>query len=145
MLEDYLIVHKSILPDYYDKVISARQMLSEGKARDIKDAAKLVGISRSTYYKYKDYVFEPAELTNDRKAVLTVMLDHQPGRLSALISCISSYGGSILTIDQSLPIRNVASVTVCIETGNLSCRLQDLITAISTIPGTNNPKLIAIE
>ena len=145
MLEDYLIVHKSILPDYYDKVIAARQMLSEGKARDIKDAAKLAGISRSTYYKYKDFVFEPAELTNDRKAVISVMLDHRPGRLSALISCMSSFGASILTIDQSLPVRNVASVTVCIETGGLRCTLQELINAIADIPGAKNPKLVAIE
>ena len=55
MLDNYLIIHKSILPEYYEKVLEARHLLEEGKAKDVSQAVKEVGISRSTYYKYKDY------------------------------------------------------------------------------------------
>ena len=48
----YLVVDKSILPGYYEKVEEARKLLESGKVKDVSQAAKQVGISRSTYYKY---------------------------------------------------------------------------------------------
>ena len=58
---DYLIVHEKVLPDYFEKVVAARELLRRGKIREVSEAARTVGISRSTYYKYKDYVFMPSE------------------------------------------------------------------------------------
>ena len=51
MLENYLIIHKDILPDYYEKVIEARRLVESGKVKDVSQAVKQVGISRRTYYK----------------------------------------------------------------------------------------------
>ena len=81
MLENYLLIHKDILPDYYEKVLAVRRMLENGKEKDVSHAVKLAGISRSTYYKYKDYILEPTELDSGRKAVLSMLLDHEPGVL----------------------------------------------------------------
>ena len=67
MLENFLIVNKEILPDYYEKVVEARNMINEGRVKGISEAVKQVGISRSTYYKYKDYIFAPGENTSGRK------------------------------------------------------------------------------
>ena len=55
----YLIVDKSILPDYFEKVIEVRNLLRDGKFQNVSEAVKEVGISRSTYYKYKDFIFLP--------------------------------------------------------------------------------------
>ena len=74
MLENYLIVHKSVLPDYYEKVVETRRLIEEGKVSDISTAVKVTGISRSTYYKYKDYILEPSDMNDGRKAVLSMML-----------------------------------------------------------------------
>ena len=52
MLDNYLIIHKSILPEYYEKVVAARRLLEDGRVREVSQAVKQVGISRSTYYKY---------------------------------------------------------------------------------------------
>ena len=82
MLDDYLIVHKSILPDYYEKVVSARLLVESGEAKDVSDAVRRVGISRSTYYKYKDFIFEPYDIQGGKKAVLSMMLTHEQGVLS---------------------------------------------------------------
>ena len=49
MLENYLIVHKSILPDKYEKVLEARRLLETGQEKEVSQAARRVGISRSTY------------------------------------------------------------------------------------------------
>ena len=74
MLSDYLIVHKSILPEYFEKVLECRRLMESGKVREVSQAVRQVGISRSTYYKYKDYIFEPTDLTGSRKAVFSMHL-----------------------------------------------------------------------
>lgn len=55
---EYLIVHKSILPPYFEQVIAARELINNQKI-NICDACKMQSISRSTYYKYKDFIFRP--------------------------------------------------------------------------------------
>lgn len=145
MMDNYLMVHKSVLPDYFEKVVEARRMLEDGRAKDVSSAVKLSGISRSTYYKYKDYILEPSEMGEGRKAVLSVMLDHEPGVLSALLSVISDAGCSVLTITQSLPIHSRADVTISLDVSAMSGSLDDLLSAISCTPGAENPKLLAVE
>ena len=145
MLEDYLIIHKSILPDYYEKVLEVRRLMETGKVREISQAVKQVGISRSTYYKYKDYILEPAEMTDDRKAVFSMMLTHSPGVLSRVLSYISDMGGSVLTITQSVPIRNTASVTLTLDISAVGGNPDSLYAGFEKIPGVSNVRLIAVE
>ena len=145
MLENYLIVHKSVLPDYYEKVLEARRLMENGRAREVSQAVKQVGISRSTYYKYKDYVFAPSDMAEGRKAVLSVMLDHTPGVLSALLTQISQAGASVFTISQSPPVHEVASVTLTLDISELTLNMDRLLELISAVPGADAPRLIAIE
>lgn len=144
-MEDYLLIHKSILPDYYGKVIEARRLLANGEAKDVSQAVRLVGISRSTYYKYKDFILEPTELSVGKRAVISVMLSHEPGVLSALLSTISAAGASVLTITQSLPIRGQASVTVSLDVGNTTLSMNELMAGLSRCPGADRLKLLAVE
>ena len=50
MLENYLIVHKSVLPDYFDTVLAVRRRLESGQQRDVSQACREAGISRSTAF-----------------------------------------------------------------------------------------------
>ena len=145
MLENYLIIHKSILPEYYEKVLQVRRLMESGRRREISQAVKQVGISRSTYYKYKDFIFEPSDMAEGRKAVLSVMLDHEPGVLSALLARVSEAEGSVLTITQSLPIHSKASVTISLDISSMPGSLSDLLAAIENTPGVENPRLLAVE
>jgi len=115
MLENYLIVHKSILPEYFETVLKAKHLLEEGKAKNVMQATRMVGISRSTYYKYKDYILEPIRISDGRKAVISMLLSHETGILSHVLSKISEAGASILTITQSLPVHGNASVTITLN------------------------------
>ena len=145
MLDSYLIIHKSILPEYYEKVLEVRRLLEDGTVREVSQAVKQVGISRSTYYKYKDFILEPSEMSIGRKAVLSVMLSHETGVLSAVLAHISELGGSVLTITQSLPIHGKASVTLTLDTSGMPGALNQLMEALAKTPGAENPKLIAVE
>ena len=145
MLDDYLIVHKSILPDYYEKVIIAKKMIENGDVKDVSRAVKIVGISRSTYYKYKDRLLEPSDMSEGRMAVISVMLSHEPGILSGLLSKISEVGGSIVTITQSMPIHDRAQVTLTLDVSAIQGSLEDFMAGLSDTPGVEKPKLLAVE
>ncbi len=144
-MSDFLLVHKSILPDGFEKIVEARRKLSSGEAKDVSQAVKLVGISRSTFYKYKDYVFEPAELSASRRAVFSMMLSHEPGVLSTLLTLISGFGGSVLAITQSLPIRGRASVTVSLDIGALTLPFRELTEKLEQCPGVDQLRVLAVE
>lgn len=141
----YIIVDKSILPECYEKVIEARTALNEGKFRDVSEAVKSVGISRSTYYKYKDFVFAPNDFASCRKATISFSLAHEAGKLGEVIKVISSSGANILTITQNLPINGKAHVVISIDFTNSDIGIDDIIKKISDTKGTSGTKLIAVD
>ena len=145
MLENYLIVHKSILPDFFDNILEAKHLLEEGKAKNVMQATKMVGISRSTFYKYKDYILEPIRMSEGRKAVISMLLSHETGILSHVLSVISQAGASILTITQSLPVHGNASVTITLDISAMPAAITNLLKDIDDCQGVENAKLIAID
>ena len=145
MLKDYLIVEKSALPDYFLKVVEARRLLESGACQQVSGACEQVGISRSTYYKYKDKVIEPTHLTVGRKAVLMLMLDHESGVLSKVLNRLTGFAVNILTITQSLPIHDRASVTISMDISELSDTLDAMLEALSQVPGVESLRLVAVE
>ncbi|MCF0238728.1 MAG: ACT domain-containing protein [Sphaerochaetaceae bacterium] len=144
MLEDYLIVHKSILPTYMPLVLEAKRLIDTGKTPNVSQAVKEVGISRSTFYKYKDYILEPDTGIVARRAILSMMLNHETGVLSAVLSTISKALGSILSINQSLPIHNMANVNISLDISKVDS-FESLISQIDLINGVRNLKVLAVE
>ena len=145
MLENYLIVHKSILPDFFDNILEAKHILEEGKAKNVMQATKMVGISRSTFYKYKDYILEPIRMSEGRKAVISMLLSHETGILSHVLTKVSDAGASILTITQSLPVHGKASVTITLDISGMPSLVTGLLKDIDECQGVENTKLIAID
>ena len=145
MISDYLIVHKSALPDTFGKVIETRKLIESGRISDVSQAVKQTGLSRSTYYKYRDLVFEPSSVTEGQKAVFMAMLDHVPGTLSSLLNCISSSGANVLTISQSIPVSGMASVTFSLDIGSLSVSVDELSSSVSALKGVQSIRLISLE
>ena len=145
MNSKYLLVDKCILPSYYDKVIEARTLLSSGKIKDVSEAVKEVGISRSTYYKYKDYIFTTNSDTDGRKAVISFTLSHKPGILSEVLAKLSEDGANILTITQNLPINSKAHVVMSLDISSLKCDIETLVKEINAIDKVSGTKLISIE
>jgi len=145
MKGDYLIVHKKILPVYYEKVLEARNLLESGAERDVSAAVRAVGISRSTYYKYKDYIYSPDGGEMGRKAVISMLLSHEIGVLSTVLNKLSTLGVNVLTISQNLPIRDVASVLMTLDVSQMNVNAEETMQALSVIPGVESLSLVAIE
>lgn len=145
MKSKYLLVDKEILPECYLKVMEAKELLLSGKAKDITEASKIIGIARSTYYKYKDYVFAPNSDTECRKAVISFTLYHKSGILSIVLNELSEKGVNILTITQNLPVNQRANVVISMDVSRVEGDISVLLDAIGAIDGVSSAKLLAIE
>lgn len=145
MLDSYFIVHKSVLPEYFEKVVEAKRLLENGSVRDVSKAAQAVGISRSTFYKYRDFVFEPSSMSEGRHAVLSMVLSHETGVLSRLLARVSTLGASVLTITQSLPVRQKAGVTLSLDVSGMNSTTNELLEALESAPGVEQVRLVAVE
>ena len=145
MDQEYLLVYKSVLPNSFSKVVEAKELLRSGEAADVSEAVRKVGLSRSTYYKYKDYIFEPEESDSVRTAVVSVVLKHEPGVLGGMLTRLSEAGVSVLAIDQSLPIRNKAAVMLSLDLSGMVGDLKDLERVISESKGTEQVRMVAVS
>lgn len=145
MLSKYLLVDKEILPSYYEKVIEAKLLITSGKAKDVSEATKIVGISRSTYYKYKDYVFYANSDTESRKAVISCTLYHKSGVLGEVLNLLSLKGANILTITQNMPVNNRAHVVLSIDVSKMVEATEEILKSLGAIDGVSNVKLVAME
>lgn len=145
MKDKYLIVSKEILPDYYEKVVEAKIILEAGKIKSVTEAVKLVGISRSTYYKYKDHVFLPCNSTIGKKALISMMLEHKKGVLSEVINYLSTVNVNILTISQNIPINNSASVIVSLDISDIVISIEEIVIGLKKLSHVLSSKLISLE
>ena len=92
---DYLIVHKKILPEYFNQVIQARSLLENHEVETVTEAVKKVGISRNTYYRYKDYLFEISDNATSRTMTISLLLKDESGALTAVLQTLSKAQASV--------------------------------------------------
>jgi len=145
-MQKYLIIDTAILPSCYEKVIAAKELIETGQAKDVSEAVRKSGVSRSTFYKYKDYVFAPGKDSSlGKKAVVSFNLTHKAGALSEVLSYISGANANILTINQNLPIGGKAHITLSIETLELEIDLEEMVKQLNQISGVSSVRLVAIE
>ena len=131
----FFLVRGESLPEAIKKTSRVKEMLKRGDAKTINEAVERMELSRSAYYKYKDYVFPFYEASKNKIVTLTFLLEHKKGVLSSVLNAISSDGGSVMTITQRIPLQGVANATVSIETLNLTIDLEALLDKLRMIDG----------
>ncbi|MBS7527382.1 ACT domain-containing protein [Fusibacter paucivorans] len=141
----FLLIHIDVLPDVFLKVVEAKELIKDGKVNSVSEATKMVGISRSTFYKYNDYVFTLADGVIGKKATISMSLDHHSGILSKVLDRVALYNGNILTISQSTPIDRKANVTITIDISEISTSFTALTGELKAIEGVYKFNLVAIE
>lgn len=129
----HYIVEGSVLPDVFKKVIEAKKLLEADMKLSINAACEKVDISRSTYYKYKDSVFEFYESRKAKIVTFSLNLMHEPGVLSQILDTVAQSRANILTINQNIPVNGMALVTISIETMNMNKSVQELINSLTEI------------
>lgn len=137
---NYLLVDKSILPKVYVKVLEAKSLLQSGEASNASQAAKMAGISRSAYYKYKDKIFEYSEQGDDVSTVNAKLKDNA-GVLSAVMNVLYVAGANILSINQSIPLNGVADVSITFSFADSEVSQDELIEKIKEVGGVKAAEL----
>lgn len=142
---NYYIIKKKALPEVFLKVVQAKHLIEKEKAITVQEAVDKVGISRSSFYKYKDCIFPFYE--NMRGSVITVAMkiDDEPGLLSRVLNGIADFKANILTIHQTIPINGVADITFSIEVLPGTGEIQDMLDNIEKFDGIHQVKILARE
>lgn len=139
----YVLVDESVLPEVYSKVIFAKQLLTSGAADSASQAAKLAGLSRSAFYKYKDFVFSYNKSTAERIVTICFTLKDKPGVLSQLLAELYRLGANILTVNQNIPIQNTALVSITARVDSLTVSVDEMLSVLKGIEGVKTLQQIS--
>lgn len=141
----YFIVKKKAVPDVLLKVVEAKRLLDSEKVYTVQEAADIVGISRSSFYKYKDDIFPFYENTRGKTITFMLQIDDIPGLLSNILNCVAKNEANILTIHQSIPVNGIASLTLSIEIPSKLIDTSVLFNEIESINGIHYIKILSRE
>ena len=141
----FYVVKEQAVPEVLLKVVEAKKLLDSGRAHTVNEAADQVGINRSSFYKYKEDIFEFHEHSQGTTITLTFQMEDEPGLLSDVLKIIAQFGANILTIHQSIPINGVASLSLSIQVLPTTGDVSDMLEAMEAQKGVRNVKLLAKE
>lgn len=141
----YFVVKEKAVPEVLLKVVEAKRLLETEKVLTIQEAVDAVGISRSSFYKYKDDIFQFHDNSQGKTITLTFQMDDEPGLLSEVLGVISQFGANILTIHQSIPINGMASLSLSIQILQTTGNVSQMIAEMENKQGVHHVKILAKE
>ena len=141
----YFVVKKKALPEVLIKVVEAKRLLASERGLTIQEATDQIGISRSSFYKYKDDIFPFHENEKGQTSTLVVQMDDTPGLLAEILRDVAEYGANILTIHQSIPLNGVATLTLSVEILSTTGNISDMVAEIEENQGVHYLKIVGRE
>ena len=141
----YFVVKQKAVPEVLLKVVEAKKLLETVRAITVQEAADRVGISRSSFYKYKDDIFPFHETTKGKTITMVIQMDDEPGLLSGVLKTIADFHANILTIHQSIPVNGIATLTLSIDILPQTGDVAEMVTKIESVGGMQYVKILARE
>lgn len=145
MQPKYYLVERTLLPEVFQRVIIANEAIASGRATTASEAARLAGLSRSAYYKYKNGVRPFFEAATDHIVTFHCMLRDQPGALSRVLGLIANSGANLLTVNQSIPMSGQAAVTISLRTGDMQYSIEKLLLLAEALEEVRKIEILASE
>ncbi len=142
---NYFVLKKKAVPEVLLKVVEAKRLLDSGRAESVQEATEQVGISRSSFYKYKDDIFPFHDNVKGKTITMVIQMDDEPGLLSVVLKVVADYQANILTIHQSIPINGVASLTLSVEVLKSTGDISQMVETIERQTGIHYLKILARE
>ena len=140
--DKFYLVQEDILPEAIKKTIKVKEILKLGEVKTINEAVEKMDLSRSAYYKYKDFVLPFYEASINKIVSVSFVLDNKQGVLSNVLNMISEDKGNVLTINQGIPLQGVAVATISIETKNMNIDLEALLDKLRLVNGVRRLEVI---
>ena len=143
----YFVVKERAVPEVLLNVVAAKKLLESKRAATVQEAADAVGISRSSFYKYKDDVFPFHDNAKGKTITFMIQMDDEPGLLSDVlhIVAIAENHGNILTIHQSIPISGIATLTLSVQILQGEGDAEAMVDDIEQMEGIHYLKILGRE
>ena len=143
--KQYYVVTQNAIPEVLLKVVEVKRLLAGKPPVTVSEATAKVGLSRSSFYKYKDDIFEFHENALGKTVTFVLEILDEPGLLSDVLRIIAQCGANILTIHQSIPINGLADISLSIELKEDSLSLGDIVEEMRLVTGIHEIKIVARE
>ncbi len=141
----YFVLKERAVPEVLLKVVEAKRLFDSGKVPSVQEATEMVGISRSSFYKYKDDIFPFHETARGKTITMVIQLDDEPGLLSVILKIVAEYHANILTIHQSIPINGIASLTLSVDILQQTGNVEEMMNQIEKMEGIHGVKILGQE
>ena len=141
----YYVLKEKAVPEVLLKVVEAKRLIESGKIASVQEATEKVGISRSSFYKYKDDIFPFHENSKGKTITMVLQMDDEPGLLSGVLKTIADFHANILTIHQSIPVNGIATLTLSIDILPQTGDVAEMVTKIESVGGIQYVKILARE
>lgn len=144
-MSEYYVIRRKAVPEVLLSVVEAKRLIETHKVSTIQEAVELVGISRSSFYKYKDDIMEFHDNSQGTTLTISFQIDDEPGILSDILKIIANHGANILTIHQTIPINGMAALSISIQILENSMDVSVLMDEFENQKGVHSVKIIAKE
>ena len=141
----YFVVKERAVPEVLLNVVAAKKLLESKRAVTVQEAADAVGISRSSFYKYKDDIFPFHDSAQGTTLTLSCQMNDEPGLLSDVLKVVAEFKANILTIHQSIPINGIASLSLSIQILAATGDVSEMIQEMEKKNGVHSVKVLARE
>ena len=141
----FFVLKEKAVPEVLLKVVEAKRLLDSGKMTSVQDATEVVGISRRSFYKYKDDIFPFHENAKGKTVTMVIQLDDEPGILSLVLKTIADFHANVLTIHQSIPVNGIASLSLSIDVFPATGDVEVMKNSIESVQGIHYAKILARE
>ena len=138
----FMLVETKVLPEVFLRVMDAKMLLAQGKAKNASQAAQMAGVSRSAFYKYKDSLYLYDERMSENITTLHLTWEDRPGVLSLVLGELYRAGANIITVNQNIPVDGVALVSISIRTNSQSKSRMEILELMGTLEGIVEVKAI---
>lgn len=141
MSQEFLIIDKNILPEHFGMIIEIKELINNGYK--ISDACKKVGLSRSTFYKYKDNVFLTSGLTNKKANILVKM--KEKGSFIELLKLLDEMNIQAVNIHKEVLVNGVQEIFLTLSTNNITMDFNDVVKDVRRLISIKEVMLLASE
>ena len=141
----FYLIREDVLPESVIKTLKVKDALKNNSNLSIYDAVKQFNLSRSAFYKYRDTIFPVDEkILDQREFTLILYVNDIVGMLAQVLNAISQLKLSVLTIHQSVPIEDKATITLSLNARNSNLSIDEVIESLREINHVTKVDLISM-
>ena len=142
----FYLIREDVLPESVVKTLKIKDALKNNPELSIYEAVKLFDLSRSAFYKYRETIFPVDEkMLDHREFTLILYVNDIVGMLAQVLNTVSKLQLSVLTIHQSVPMEEKATITLSLSAKDITISIDEIIKALRNIEHVSKVELISMS